>query len=359
MQQLFRRLGAAAFFLTLATCANALTVRAERPDWFKALNQNSAWNITLHGAIDADSPRLVAEALKKAGTDGADIYFDSQGGNLLAGMKIGRMIRQAGANTHIGKLVPDPGNTFAGKAGVKSLPGNCYSACTLAYLGGVYRYTDEKSQFGVHRFSSAKGPADTDLDTAQILSAAISNYIREMDVDPGLFDLMVQEGKDGIRVLNSRELTRLNVVNNGRKRPQWSIEAVDGGMYVRGVQDSIYGQGKVVLYCENHEMLFQSYYQAGPARATSIQSGGWYHSLLVDGDPLPLSDPFHIKASGAEIATMFLLTESQVLAIAAGTSVGHAMQLARDAPTFVGYNVDIPPESTQRVRTYIRNCLRR
>lgn len=359
MRRLVHIIGTAALIFLAAANAGAMTIRVERPDWFKALMNNSSWYVVLDGEIDAGTPARVAEALRRTGMDGVDVYINSPGGNLLAGMEIGRMIRQSGANTYIGGLAPGPSSPIPGVPSVKSVPGVCYSACALAFLGGVYRYASNGSEYGVHRFSSRSGPTGSDLDTAQIISAAIGTFIREMEVDPGLFDLMVQEGKDKIRILSKMELMRLNVVNNGRKRPVWSIEVVEGAQYLRGMQDNVYGQGKAILLCYDNRILYQSHYQAGTEMANSIASGGWFHSLLVDDKTLPLPEPARISATGNEIYTVFALTSEQALAIASSSSMGHAMQRARDAPVFVGYQIDIPGASSGKVHMFIRNCLRR
>jgi hypothetical protein len=350
-----------AAFLALGYAhAGTLSVRAERPDRFKILNQNRSWNIVLEGEIDEGAPARVDEALKKTGHDGADVYITSPGGNLFAGMKIGRIIRQYGANTHLGKLVPDPEHKILGRDGVRTVAGKCYSACTLAFLGGVYRYTSSGSEYGVHRFSSAAGATSSDLDIAQVVSAAIGNYIRDMGVEPALFDLMVQDGKDKVLILTGSELKKLSVVNNGRRKPEWSIEANELGQYLRGVQDSVFGQGKVVFAClENNQILFQSFYDAGTERALSIAKGGWYHSLQLDMKDIPLANPAEIRANGNEIYSIFILTTEQALAVSSSASIGHAMQLGRDAPTYVGFQVDVPQESSKKITAFIRNCLRK
>lgn len=352
---------ASTIFFLISTIAHAetLSVRAEHPDGIKVLNMNTSWNIVLEGEIDIDAPARVAEALKKAGSDGADVYISSPGGNLLAGIQIGRLIRKAGANTHIGTLIPDPSQIIIGKlVGVKYMPGYCLSACTFAFIGGVYRYSLEGSEFGVHRFSSSSRSTSVDLDTAQIISSEVVAYIREMDVDTGLFDLMVQEGKDGINVLSNSDMMRLNVVNNGRKKPKWSIEVIEGAQYLRGVQESIYGQGKALLTCDKGHMIFSSFYQIGSEKAKSIASGGWYHSLLADGKTIALPDPAIAIANGSEIYTVFPLTKAQAITIATSPSIGHAIQAGRDAPMYFGYTIDIPASESQKVSTFIRNCLK-
>uniref|UniRef100_UPI003F4907C4 hypothetical protein n=1 Tax=Cupriavidus yeoncheonensis TaxID=1462994 RepID=UPI003F4907C4 len=356
MNLFFRLVLLSLFGIPTISCAGPLIVRVEKPDWYKLISGNKSWNVTLQGEIDSASPDRVANALRQIGNDGADVYISSPGGDLLAGMKIGRLLRQFGANTYVGGLVSDPSNSFAGRAGVKPVPGGCYSACTLAFLGGVYRFTVSGSEYGVHRFSREGGPREGDLDAAQIVSAAIGTFIRDMDVDPGLFNIITEQGRTGIRLLAKDELERLNVVNNGRGKPEWSIEAVEGGTYLRGVQDSMYGQGKATFFCNNHQLVYSSFYQAGADRAKEIAGGKWYDSVLVDGKAMPIPSSVR-KASGGEVYSIFPLTTAQALAIASSTSVGHAMQLARDAPTFVGYRVDIPATSTKKVSTFIHNCV--
>jgi hypothetical protein len=213
---------AAISMFSTAVHAGTMSVHVDLPDGLKVIRKNPFWNIVLEGEIDSEAPARVKAALQQAGPDGADVYINSLGGNLFAGMEIGRLIRRAGANTHVGTLVADISGgasaRVAGKKAVKAKSGYCYSACTLAFLGGVHRYVPPGSEYGVHRFSSRSGRAESDLDTTQVASAAVTAYIRDMDVDPGLFDLMLQKGKYRIRILSDAELVRLNVVNTGRAR---------------------------------------------------------------------------------------------------------------------------------------------
>jgi hypothetical protein len=212
--------------------AGELLVRVEKPDWFKRTREDTSWTIFLEGEIEPGSAKKVAAALRKTAKEGADVYLNSPGGDLFEGMEIGRLIRKARANTYLGSIASgrmkrDP---FGGPELVVET-GQCYSSCVLAFLGGFYRFSGETGIIGVHRFRHAnpKSSSPRDLELAQITSAAIGSYIREMDVDPGLFDLMVERGPNEIRILSKTELGALNVSNNGRLRPEWSIEAVSGG----------------------------------------------------------------------------------------------------------------------------------
>ena len=138
--------------------------------------------IYLDGRIDAGAPDRLSKAL--SGINGkVTIWLNSPGGNLFAGMQLGRIIRGQGASTHIinsGTL----------------LPGECYSACALAFLGGVYRFNDNGARYGVHRASLPVDRATGGRDLGQDLSAAIESYIGEMGVDPRLLELWAKAAPD-------------------------------------------------------------------------------------------------------------------------------------------------------------------
>ena len=95
--------------------------------------------VYLDGTIDDDAPNRLSTALDGVAGKIA-VWLNSPGGNLFAGMELGRIIRKHGAGTHIidHRTV---------------LPGQCYSACALAFLGGVSRFIDNAARYGVHRAS--------------------------------------------------------------------------------------------------------------------------------------------------------------------------------------------------------------
>jgi hypothetical protein len=162
--------------------------------------------VYLEGPIDPDAPDRLARALD--GVEGKIVaWLNSAGGNLFAGMQLGRILRRHGAWTQI----------------VNSrtlLPGECYSACGLAFLGGVRRSNDSGARYGVHRASLQAAQASGDRDLAQYLSAAIRGYMREMGVDTRLLDLWGKAGPDGMYLLSRREAEDLRVVNDGGARPE-------------------------------------------------------------------------------------------------------------------------------------------
>lgn len=80
-----------------------------------------------------------------------------------------------------------------------------------------------KDVLGVHRFD-ADIPRSTDLDVGQIMSAAISNHIIEMDISPLLLDRIVRAGPDSMNVLDNKDAIAMRLVNNGVLPPIWNIE---------------------------------------------------------------------------------------------------------------------------------------
>jgi hypothetical protein len=158
--------------------------------------------VYLDGSIDPAVPERLSRALD--GRDGKiAVWLNSPGGNLFAGMQLGRVIRRHRASTHI-----IDSRTL--------LPGECYSACSLAFLGGVHRFIDNGARYGVHRAWLA-GPTAGDRALGQDLDGAVGAYIREMGVDGRLLDLWRKAGPDGMYVLSRQEARDLAVVTAAGK----------------------------------------------------------------------------------------------------------------------------------------------
>lgn len=335
----------AAILGTLPLMAFATTVTIEQPDLYDITAGRSSWKIFIDGPINRESPAQVQKALEMSGDNGAVVYFNSPGGNLLSGIEIGRLIRSHSASTILGQRKP----------GISLVqPAECHSACSLAFLGGLYRFSIEGSVYGVHRFSSIAGPSDSDLDTAQILSAAVSTYIREMGVDPQLFDLMASTAKDEIYVVSPQKMRGLRVVNDGRQPAEWTIEANGGIQYLKGSQETQHGLAKALFVCANRGFLFHSIYDAG-VKSERIAQGGWHHSLMINGKAQPIA-PDKLQVVNGQLNSTFQISWLNAVAISQAESVGHAMQISPDAPTFIGYQIEIDGRSRQKVQGFMEAC---
>ena len=162
--------------------------------------------VYLNGQIDPNASVRLYRALD--GVDGKIlVWLNSPGGNLFAGMELGRILRLRSAWTYI-----IDSRTL--------LPGECYSACGLAFLGGVRRFSDHGARYGVHRASLRASPSTGARDLAPELSAAISSYIQQMGVDVRLLDLWKRAAPDEMYVLSRQELEDLRVVKDGAQWPE-------------------------------------------------------------------------------------------------------------------------------------------
>ncbi len=249
-------------------------------------------------------------------------------------MQLGRIIRRHGASTHI-----IDARTL--------LPGECYSACSLAFLGGVYRFNDNGARYGVHRASL--GPAAEDADRVPDLSAAVGSYIREMGVDVRLLDLWTKARPDQMYVLSRKEAEDLGVVNNGRKPPEWSVAASGGGARLQGRQVTVAGTGTVFFSCDGQQTVLGSAYEAAGTSA-GVDQRGSSHRLTIDGnDEAPLGAPGGSDEGG--LRPTFVLPPDLV------RRARLARRIGLRSPSF-DYAVDVDDRSAPIVRDFLGNCLR-
>jgi len=121
---------ASILLVTTPAVAAVITVREQTPDRPSV--------VVVEGSLAAfDEDQFAAKA---ASLSSAFVAFSSDGGSLLAGLRIGEAIRRMGFST----IVPD------GR--------RCASACALAWLGGVERFIGTSGKISFHAaYDSASG----------------------------------------------------------------------------------------------------------------------------------------------------------------------------------------------------------
>jgi hypothetical protein len=132
-------------------------------------------------------------------TTGAKIVtFDSNGGNILAAIAYGRVIRALGLSTF------------------ELRSAQCASACALAFMGGVVRKA-EPGSIGVHQASFSDGAINGQAATAavQSMTALIMSYLIEMGVDPRLLQLSLSVPSSDMRYLTTQEMDDYKVTTGG------------------------------------------------------------------------------------------------------------------------------------------------
>jgi hypothetical protein len=309
-----------------------MTFNGEPPDAKSVPILGTAWVLYASGPIDLDAGKRLNQFLTSQRIPANSyIYLNSPGGSLVGGMNLGRIIRQHNLRTDVGSRNSDR------PLGHAVAPGECYSACALAFLGGEFRFLRGDSRYGVHRFAFQK-PAPDQADAAQIVSAALIEYIRSMDVDPGLFSLAVSAGKDAIVEPTRHQLEELNVVNNGRARPRWSIESLDDSLYVKGEQDTVYGINKFLLVCTSKRELFLYVIFDAQHREDEIMHFS-ADSLVIDGRRTRIEHArIERKVKNGWINAIYALNDQYLSMIRNAREVGLAMQPTSDSAYFAGFD---------------------
>ena len=199
--------------------------------------------ILAKGEITAQTAQQFRKfVLAREGSWKATIYFDSLGGNLGAGIELGRAIREFGYDTFVGDIYRDwltftKDGRIESSERVLSLRPVCASACTYAFLGGKQRKLDDNARLGVHQFRSTSG--DTGESSAQSTLSIVSRYVREMGVNLGILELASSTSSDNILWVRRDEAMKLNVDNSNPKLAEWAIKALTDGRATLGLAHTI------------------------------------------------------------------------------------------------------------------------
>jgi hypothetical protein len=310
-------------------------------DWQLLFDLPNIWKIFADGPIDDGASARLEQYIQAHRVPNQSIIFlNSPGGSLLGGLQLGRVLRRHNFSTYIGRSDGDPkftppplGNGFS-----KELPGECFSACALAFLGGKFRYIDAKSAYGVHRFSFLI-EQPTNADTAQILSASIAQYLQEMGIDSLFFTIMTRAAPSDISILSRQELEKLNVINNGRDKAVWSVESLPTGIYLKGQQDTVYGLDKYMITCDPHGNIFLFINFDAQGRGKQLIDDFKADSIVIDGNFIPIGgqEIYGPVLKNGFINVFYNLTGQLLSKIEQAKTVGYAMQRTYDAPGFFGF----------------------
>lgn len=264
------------------------------------------------------------------------VYIDSTGGDLDAGIEIGRKIRQYGLWTKVGSYVleqPDPLRPLVPR---KLVEGQCMSAATMIYLGGRLRHFSEGSTFGVHRFCF-KNPLPEHVGQSQVLSAKIASYVSDMGVSPEFLELSSATDAKEINFISEQRLKELRVITGGQTAVEWTVQARGKMIYVRGERDSIYGRHKVMLgFTKDVGFLFWAVIEA-QNRVEELTSFGVVEIILNGEDTkMDISGECERFAVGTDVHVLAKITNEQARLISESESFGVQVKFVHDSPTFLG-----------------------
>lgn len=166
------------------------------------------------GTITKDTPKAFSDYLDADQRDGNKVLLHSPGGSLLAGLKLGEIIREHQLETRVGIWKKDEWSGLVEDGGV------CASACSYAFLGGTVRQVPEGNRLGFHQFflSAPKAgdiPADKlgeALAKTQELSSVVVRYLLEMGIDARVFVLGSGAKPDEMFFPDAEQLVEFSLV---------------------------------------------------------------------------------------------------------------------------------------------------
>ena len=174
--------------------------------------------------------------------------------------------------------------------------------------------------------------------SAQKISALVVEYIESMGVNIELFSIASEWASDDIFVIPSPTLKRLNVTNDGFKLSEWSIESIDGALYLKGAQDTIYGMQKFLLVFPSSGDMWMHIIFDGGANADNILTME-SDRLLIDGEYILLHDlRVNRFSDNGRINMMYKITDQILDKLKGAKKIGFILQHFADAFIFVGFD---------------------
>jgi hypothetical protein len=216
--------------------------------------------IYLYGPIDADAPRRF-EALMKSGRvpTGSDVYLNSPGGSVEAGMALGRLFRQGAMVTHLGT----PRQPRHGASVTINKPALCEDACAYAYLGGLYRWSvSGADRIGFPTYPAQRAPAAVDAYLKDMGIAALALTTPATTASASSSDPMLWPTGD--------EMIAKGLANNGRQDLIATYRFVQGMPYLELKQSDRNGDHRITFQCKHGSADLATYDTIGAIRARQI-----------------------------------------------------------------------------------------
>jgi ATP-dependent protease ClpP protease subunit len=269
--------------------------------------------IYIEGEMNETILPKLKEIVQKNEIKNARVLFNSYGGDIGAATEIGQYLRDNNFTTDIRVINEKWGEGLAGE---------CHSACTLAYIGGKYRFFDPASKFGVHRFYSPDSVGtflEAEAETQEYSSLLIA-YIRSMGVDVSMFNKMAEQSSDDLELLDVNEMRKINIVNDGALPPSWEYSIDEDGLALIGTQEILDQSQIVVIACNGANPIFTF----GTEFDTDLKNVELKHSLRINDDLIDISDNVfdkEIDVQNEYIYVSFQPTTNQLLKILSGNSI--------------------------------------
>jgi hypothetical protein len=173
--------------------------------------------IVADGVIEAETPQAFVDFLKSGSADSKlrrIVYFNSRGGNVVASMVLGHILRELRIAGVVGR--------FDGGGDPGPYVGECLSACVYALMGAVRRIAPVGSEVGLHRMSIIESEGGGFFGLPQVkrsfadppMVAVLGRYAKRMGVNPALVRTAESLPPDTVHVLSRDEMRRWSLATS-------------------------------------------------------------------------------------------------------------------------------------------------
>jgi hypothetical protein len=221
-----------------------LLARTPKNEFERLTLNGGRYDIFASGTIAEDTAEVLQDFVKRNGIEVARVHFDSLGGSLIGGIRMGEKIRELGFETSVRHI------NFEYDKGPIAY---CASACAYAFAGGTHRFLSEDvGVLGLHQFYSRENRG-IDSSQTQMVAGLILSYLEKMGVNSRAFQVASQAGSDDMVWLSSRQAEEIGLADNGVSPPTAEIKLRDGYPYLRMEQSFNDVISRVLVMCVDGE----------------------------------------------------------------------------------------------------------
>ena len=309
-------------------------------------------DVYMSGVIDPGaSARFLAMIKSGQIPTGSNVYLNSPGGSLAAGLALGRLFRAGSMTTVIGT----PPFASGGKAALADESVMCASACAYAYLGGMWRLAPATgAPFGVHQFYL---PNVTSAKVGQIEEASglVVAYLHEMGINSDVFTLASTAAPNHVVWLNGSQMLRLGIANNGLGNISAEYKLVEGIPYLLLDQPSRDGEHKIVILCAPTHVTFDAFYIVGHPRAEEIvKNAARAYFSLDTAEHIP-AESGSLSATNSVSFYQREIPKSVLGTLVSDHTIG-AWVNDRNGVFRTGFTMDLSSVSS-KIKNYYENCI--
>lgn len=318
---------------TQGTGPNQLTVQVN--DDRMTLAVAKVPQIYLYGPIDAGAAQRIQAMIQSYKIPpNSDIYLNSPGGDMAAGMALGRMFRAGKMTTHLGS----PRRTA--RQPIVPKTSQCVDACAYAYAGGLFRWAPTGSdRFGAQAVAGSASAADA------------TAYLKEMGVDPQVFG---NPPNGEVTWLNAEQMRADGLSNNGRLMPTAVYGPTNGGTALTLTQQARDGEHRLVLQCRPDGLSITANYAIGADRARQMVARATHSYFEINDKPAAEDNHANISTVGQSIVFTQTLPLAQLNLLPSAYLMA-AWLADRGGNVRYGFWMEMDPVRTE-LRSFSNGC---